>query len=291
MEKFEELKAWWLEPERGSDPLRTLRDLARNRLKRKARNLFRWAEQQHEGYCARNGRQLSAEQKRLCDELPQFRWPERDDVSWEAHFEALRQWGDQNDGIPTLDDDDDDRAPLGLSYRTSSDGWVQLGHFVHWACIALQDNHGRLRKKTHIHGHVFFPRILRKSQKDSMRQWLEVRGLPIQPMHRGIQKLPGNDGPPADAEDSDGTVSSDDGPADAEASAGALGSDVEDEQQKGEIKTEVDDADAARERYENWRYAVWQQDYAEMSGRAERRDRKRGGNHCGFRAWNVEFSR
>ena len=250
MEKFEELKAWWLEPERDWDRLETLRTLARNRLQRKARNLLRWVEQQHEGYRARNGRQLSVEQKRLCDELPHFRWPERDDLSWETHFEALCHWGDNNEGIPDLGNDDDDRALLGLSYRTSSHGWVELGHFVHWACVALRNNYGRLQTKTRIHGHVFFPRILGTSRKDSMRQWLEARGRSIQPFG------------PADDEESDGALSDDDGPADAE--EGALSSDAEDGQQKENIKTETDNADAAHEWYENWQHAAARREYEEM---------------------------
>ena len=96
-----------------------------------------------------------------------------------------------------------------------------------------------------------------------MRQWLEARGRSIQPLQRGLQKPPGDDGP-ADAEDSDGALSSDDGPADAEDSDGALGSDVEDDQQKEEIKTEIDNAEAAREWYENWRDAAARREYEEM---------------------------
>ena len=65
-------------------------------------------------------------------------------------------------------------------------------------------------------------------------------------MHRGLRKPPGNDGP-ADTEDSDGALSSDNEPADAEDSDGALSSDVADKQQKEEMKTEIDDADAAHE--------------------------------------------
>ena len=60
----------------------------------------------------------------------------------------------------------------GLPYWTKRSGWVELGHFVHWTCVALDNNYGRLRGKTHIHGHVMFPKILYKTQKDLMRQWL-----------------------------------------------------------------------------------------------------------------------
>ena len=130
METYEELKSWWCDPSREGMRLDALRAVARNRLRRKERKLLHWVEQQHDAYRARNGRHLSVEQKRLCDELGQgpsrIEWPQRDDLSWETHFAALCQWGDKNDGCSEIGDD-----WSGLSYLTSQHGWVELGHFVH----------------------------------------------------------------------------------------------------------------------------------------------------------------
>ena len=233
----------------------TLRALARNRLKRKERKLIRWVEQQHDGYCALNGRQLSVEQKQLCDQLQDFEWPSRDDLSLEAHFESLCQWGDRNDGIPGLEDVDDNCSPVGLSYRTPSRGWVELGHFVHWACIALRRNSCRLRKKTCIHGHVFFPKILSQSQRTSMKRWLEARERLVRPMQRDLQTMHGEH-EPADIEDSDYATS--------------IGSEVDrDTRSKA---TEPGAADVARGWYENWQDVTVQRDCENMSEFVQRRD-------------------
>ena len=226
--------------------LDALRAVARNRLRQKERKLLRWVEQQHQGYCARNRRQLTVEQKRLCDELgrgvSEFRWPQRDDLSWEMHFAALCEWGGENDGIPELAYDEDNCGARGLSYRTSRHGWVELGHFVHWACDALRNNYGRLRQKTHIHGHVIFPRILRKSQKDSMKGWLEARGRVIQPMQPDSQRRSDEATVAEETDDTTSPVC------------------MEDERARSEVEAEIDVADAARDCYEKWRNEAAQQD-------------------------------
>ena len=123
MDKYNDLKLWMSESP-ALEPLSALRRLAGNRLRRQERSLLRWVDQQHDAYCARGGRQLSAEQKRLCDELPQFHWPDRPDLSWEDLFLALTQWGELHDGIPELGEDGS-----GLAHQTSQHGWVELGHF------------------------------------------------------------------------------------------------------------------------------------------------------------------
>ena len=70
MEMYNEFKSWWSGCSRPFDPLEHLRSVASNRLRLKERALLTWVEQQHDAYCARNGRQLSPGQKKLCDELP-----------------------------------------------------------------------------------------------------------------------------------------------------------------------------------------------------------------------------
>ena len=72
--------------------------------------------------------------------------------------------------------------PIGDRHQMAS-----AGHFVHWIQEALFNKYVCLRKKTDIQGHVFFPRILYKSQKDLMKQWLEGRGSVICPAPQGQQ--------------------------------------------------------------------------------------------------------